>query len=98
MARERFVTRTVKVAVCTTLCMNVTTAEVIEKDYLIGGGISEEKDLLKAIKKLYETTTHKTVAIKSVKFTETIYGMPEAEFIAKARILDPETRKVIETI
>lgn len=96
MARERYVTRTVNVTVCETMCMNVETAEVQIMTYEIGGGLTDSKDLLKAIRKLYETDTLKCVAIRSVSTKEILYGMPETEFIKLARVLPPRGTKGAE--
>lgn len=96
MARERMVTRTVELAVCETMCMDINTAEVTIMDYEIGGGITDKNALLKAIKKQYETDTFKCVAISSVDVKEILYGMPESEFIKLAKILPNRGTKATE--
>ena len=96
MARERMVTRTVELSVCEVMCMNTKTAEVKINTYEIGGGLTDEKALLKAIKKLYETDDFKCVAISKVTQREIIYGMPESKFIELATILPPRGAKVTE--
>lgn len=96
MARERYVTRTVSVSVCEVMCMDVVTAEVKIVTYEIGGGLTLEKDLMKAIRKLYETDTHKCVAIRSVSTKEILYGMPESDFIKLAKVLPARSVKSAE--
>ena len=96
MARERMVTRTVELSVCEVMCMNTTTAEVEIRTFEIGGGLSDEKALLKAIKKLHETDTFKCVAISKVTTKEILYGMPESRFIELATILPPRGAKGAE--
>ena len=96
MARERMVTRTVELAVCEVMCMDTTTAEVKLRTFEIGGGLSDEKSLLKAIKKLYETDTFKCVAISHVTQKEILYGMSESRFIELASILPPRGAKGAE--
>ena len=96
MARERMVTRTVELSVCEVMCMNTTTAEVKINTYEIGGGLTDEKALLKAVKKLYETDTFKCVAISKVTQKEILYGMPESRFIELATILPPRGAKGAE--
>lgn len=96
MARERMVTRTVELSVCEVMCMNTTSAEVKINTYEIGGGLTDEKALLKAIKKLYETDTFKCVAISKVTQKEILYGMPESRFIELATILPPRGTKAEE--
>lgn len=96
MARERFVTRTVELSVCETMCMDTNTAEVKICTYEIGGGLTDEKALLKAIKKLYETDTFKCVAISKITHREILYGMPESKFIELAQVLPPRGTKGVE--
>ena len=96
MARERMVTRTVELSVCEVMCMNTTTAEVEIRTFEIGGGLSDEKALLKTIKKLHETDTFKCVAISKVTAKEILYGMPESRFIELATILPPRGAKGAE--
>lgn len=91
MARERMVTRTVESTVCEVMCLNTRTAEVKINTYIIGGGLTDEKSLLKAIKKLYETDEHKCVSITNTTQQETLYGMPESKFIELAQVLPPRT-------
>lgn len=93
MARERMVTRTVELSLCEVMCMNTKTAEVQIKSYEIGGGLTEEKALLKAIRKLHETDTFKCVAISKVTTKEILYGMPESRFIELAQILPPRNTR-----
>lgn len=96
MARERMVTRTVELSVCEVMCMNTTTAEVEIRTFEIGGGLTDEKPMLKAIKKLHETATFKCVAISKVTQKEILYGMPESRFIELATILPPRGAKGAE--
>lgn len=96
MARERMVTRTVELSVCEVMCMDTVTAEVQIKQFEIGGGLSDEKSLLKAIKKLHETDTFKCVAISKITHKEILYGMPESRFIELATILPPRSAKANE--
>ena len=93
MAKERMVTRTVELSVCEVMCMNTTTADVEIRTYEIGGGLTEEKALLKAIRKLHETATFKCVAISKITSKEILYGMPESRFIELAQILPPRNTK-----
>lgn len=93
MARERMVTRTVELSVCEVMCMNTITASVEFHTYEIGGGLTDEKALLKAIKKLHETDNFKCVTISKVTQKEILYGMPESRFIELAKILPPRSGK-----
>lgn len=87
MARERMVTRTVNVSKVEVLCMDTEKAEVVVKVYDIGGGLTDENLILKAIKKQHETDTFKCVKVSSVEQYEVLYGMPESKFIELASIL-----------
>lgn len=89
MARERMVTRTVFLNVAEVMTVNTTTAEVRNITVEIGGGLSTDKDILKAIKKSHETDTLKVVTLVSVTAKEVLYGMSESEFIRLAKVLPP---------
>lgn len=93
MARERMVTRTVELTVAEVMCLNTVTAEVSIRSFDIGGGLTDEKAILKAVKKLHETSTFKCVALQSVSVREILYGMSEADFIAHAKVLPPRSIK-----
>lgn len=88
MARERMITRTVEITTAEVMCMDVIKAEVITKTYDMSGTFTDD-ELLKAIKKLYETDTFKIVHVASQKTSELLYGMPETKFIELAEILPP---------
>lgn len=88
MARERMVTRTVSMSVATVICMDIKSAEVRKISVKMGGGVTEEKEILKHARKVHETSTFKVVAVEAVETREIIYGMPEAQFILLATPLD----------
>ena len=96
MARERMVTRTVEVSICEVMCMDTTKAEVQICTFEIGGGLTDEKAILKAVQKANETDTFKCVALSKVTTKETLYGMPEDQFIALAKVLPPRGTKATE--
>ena len=89
MARERMITRTVEVTVAEVMCIDVTTAEVTVVSYDISGKFSTKEDILKSLKKAYETETYKIVNVQSIETKEILYGMPEIDFIRVARVLPP---------
>lgn len=93
MARERMVTRTVELTIAEVMTLDTTTAKVETIAYEVGGGLTEEKAVLKAIKKLHETDTFKCVAVQSITIKEVLYGMSEIEFIKHANILPPRSAK-----
>lgn len=91
MARQRMVTRTVNETIVSVMYVNVETAEVGYTDYKLAGTFETNDDILKYIKKNYEDDTLKYVNVMHKKVQETLYGMPEAEFIALAKVLPPRT-------
>ena len=93
MARERAVTRTINVTKVTAICMDIEKMENKEEVLTITGDLPTDEQLLKKLRKLYETSVYKVVAIKSKDTVEKLFGMPEVEFLKYAKELDQETRK-----
>ena len=92
MARERMVTRTVELTIAEVMTLNVTTAEVKTIAYEVGGGLTDEKAVIKAVRKLHETDTFKCVAVQAISTKEILYGMSEIDFIKHAKVLPPRTK------
>lgn len=90
MARERMVTRTVEEAEVEVLYVFVSTQEVGKTTLKISATVGQDKALA-YIQKHFQTTDMKFVAITSYTVHEILYGMPEQEFIANAKILPPRT-------
>lgn len=95
--RKPMVTRTIISTSVSALCVNPQTAETFEQVFTLSGKILEEDKALKKVSKLYNTEDCTIVAIRELKEVNELYGMDEADFIAGAKILDPATRKEIET-
>ena len=93
MARERAVTRTINAIEVSAICMDINTMENTIEVLSLTGEVPTDEQLLKKLRKLYETDTYKVVAIKNIKTTEKLFGMPEVEFLKYAKELDPDTRK-----
>ena len=89
MARVRMVTRTVEVTVAQVMCVDVSTAEVSVRNYEVSGKFADDSEVLKALKKAYETDSYKVVAVQNTEVKEILYGMPEIEFIRMAKVLPP---------
>ena len=53
MARERMVTRTVMVTEVEVMCLNVSNAQVEVNTYELSGVFTDEKTMLKSLKKAY---------------------------------------------
>lgn len=96
MARERAVTRTINVLSASALCVEVSTATtktlVLE---LTGVGEMTSEQILKALRKQYETDDLKVVSIMATEKREELYGMSEIDFLKYAHRLDPQTRKAL---
>lgn len=95
--RKPMVTRTIISTSVTALCVNPQTAETFEQEFTLTGKIADKDKALKVLSKLYNTDDCTVVAIWSLKEANELYGMDEADFIKGAKILDPATRKAIET-
>lgn len=95
--RKPMVTRTIILTSITALCVNPQTAETFEQEFTLTGKIADKDKALKRVSKQYNTEICSIVAIRELKEVNELYGMDETDFIKGAKILDPKTRKVIET-
>lgn len=95
--RKSMITRTIISTSVTALCVNPQTAVTFEQVFTLIGKIADKDKALKRVSKLYNTEDCTIVAIRELKEANELYGMNEADFIAGAKILDPDTRKVIES-
>lgn len=95
--RKPMVTRTIISTSVTALCVNPRTAETFEHVFTLTGKVADKDKALKRLSKLYSTDICSIVAIRNLKEVNELYGMDETDFIAGAKILDPATRKEIET-
>lgn len=95
--RKPMVTRTIISTTVTALCVNTQNAETFEHEFTLTGKITDKNQALKIASNLYNTDVCTLVAIRSLKEVNKLYGMDEADFIKSAKILDPATRKAIQT-
>lgn len=95
--RKPMVTRTILSTSITALCVNPQTAETFEQGFTLSGKYTDKDKVLKKVSKLYNTEDCTIVAIRELKEVNKLYGMDEVDFIKGAKILDPATRKEIET-
>lgn len=98
MARKPMVTRTIVTTKVTVLGVDVNTAEAFNETYTLPRSYADDKKLLKACKDYFEDDNIKIVQVVNKEEVETLYGMTEQAFIENADMLDPETRKPINTI
>ena len=91
MARRRMVTRTINFTKADVMTVNVSTAEVAIRDYRINGTYDTKEELLKVLKKAYETDRIKLVNIETIETEEVLFGMDEIKFMELAEVLPPRT-------
>ena len=89
MARQPMVTRTITTTKVRVLCLDVFTQETLTKEVTVPRVFKDDGKLLNKVKGFVETDTLKAVHITEAEVVETLYGMPEQEFIAHAEILPP---------
>ena len=97
MARKPMVTRTITTTKANVLCMDIQSAEPFNKVITLPRTYKDDKTLMKRVWEVVETDNIKAVHIVDKEEVETLYGMSEQEFIEKAVVLDPETRKPLES-
>ena len=89
MARASMVTRTINTTKVIALCVDIETQTPYDGEFVLSGTYKDQKSLMKALEKVANDDTHKVVHVKSAEVVETLYGMPEQEFINNAKILPP---------
>lgn len=97
MARKPMVTRTITTTKVNVLCLDVQSAEPFNQSVSLPRTYKDEKKLLKKVEEIVNTDAVKAVHIVGKTEIETLYGMTEQDFINNAMILDPTTRKEVES-
>lgn len=97
MARKPMVTRTITTTKANVLCMDIQSAEPFNKVITLPRTYKDDKTLMKRVQEVVETDSIKAVHIVDKEEVETLYAMAEQEFIENAVVLDPETRKALES-
>ena len=97
MARKPMITRTIITTKVNVLCLDIETAEPFNKEVTLPRTYKDDKKLLKVVEEAVNSDTVKAVHIVDKEEVETLYGMSEQAFIDFATVLDPETRKALET-
>lgn len=96
--RKPMVTRTISSTKVIALCVNPQTADTFEEVFRLSGKIDDKAKALKKLSKLFNTDELTVVAVRSLAEVNELYGMDEADFVKSAMILDPTTRKVIDSM
>ena len=98
MARIPMVTRTITTTKATVMCLNVVQGEPYTETVTVPRTYKDDDALLKVVKPLIETDELKAVHIVAKEVIETLYGMPEYDFIDHAVVLPNRgEKKEIET-
>lgn len=87
MARVPMVTRTIVATKANVLCLNVQTGEPCNKVITVPRTYKDDEALMKKVRPMLETDVLKPVHIVCKEEIETLYGMPEQEFILYAKVL-----------
>ena len=88
MARERKITRTITSYRATVMCLNTESAEVTLDSFVTTQKFKENIDLLKYLRKRYETDEYKLVKIDKLECFENTYEMSEEQFMSIAQIVE----------
>lgn len=91
MARTRMVTRTVNENTYTCMCVDTVSAEIINRDFVVGMEFENDDVALRNFQRQYNTDGFKVVAVVAHSVKEILYGMPEADFIRLAKVLPPRS-------
>lgn len=97
MARKPMVTRTITTTKINVLCLDLVSCEPLNKDVVLPRTYKDDKKLFAKVEELVNDGSIKAVHIVDKEEVETLYGMSEQDFISNAVVLDPETRKELET-
>lgn len=96
MAKEKMVTRTIVTTKAVVLCMDLQNGESYNDVITLPRTYKDEKEILKVLAKTYDTDDHRAVHVVSTEIVEELYGMPETEFVERAKVLPARTLKVEE--
>lgn len=94
--RKPIVTRTITSTEVNVLCLNTETAEPFNKTVIVPRTYEDEKKLMNVVRGIIDNDTESAVKIVDSKVVTSLYGMYEEDFVAKAMLLDNETRKPVE--
>ena len=93
MARTPMVTRTITTTKAIVMCLDVEVGEPFNKEVIVPRTYKDNESLMKTVKPIVETDTVKPVYIVDKTEIETLYGMPEQDFIKYATVLPERTAK-----
>lgn len=73
------------------MCLDIEIGEPCNKSVVVPRTYKDDEKLLKKVKEVLETEKLKPVHIVDKEEIETLYGMPEQEFIEHSEVLPPRT-------
>lgn len=86
---KNMVTRTILTTEVSVLCLDLIKSEPFNMDVSLPRTYKDEKAMMKKVSALIDNDERKAVHIVRTEVKETLYGMPEDEFIAAAQVLPP---------
>ena len=92
MARERMITRTIKNTHGKMVVINNENGDIHNEDFILSGELSKV-DALKLLRKIHESEDESIGGVIEIEVQEVLYGMPELEFMAHAKILPERNNK-----
>lgn len=98
MARERMVTRAIIGTEVKALCFFTAENTCKEVSTLLAGVYKNTDKLEKKLKAVLDDSEKTFVKVIEKIEKATLYGMTEDDFINHAVVLDPETRRRLETV
>lgn len=93
MRKENMVTRTMKTTEAAFLCINVESAEPFNQTISLPGTYKSDEAIEKRGREILNKDGVRMVALVSKEEKEALYGMPETDFIANAKVLPPRQSK-----
>lgn len=96
MAKEKLVTRTIVTTKVVVLCMDLQNGEPYNDVITLPRTYKDEKEILKVLSKTYDNDERRAVHVVSTETVEELYGMPETEFVERAKVLPTRTLKMEE--
>lgn len=97
MARIPMVTRTITTTKAVVMCLNVVQGELYNETVTVPRTYKDDNALLKVVKPIIETDELKAVHIVAKEEIETLYGMPENDFMEHATVLPKRKTEETET-
>ena len=98
MARQKMVTRSMKVTETQVLMVNLDTQTTETTVVFMPNTYKDDKALMKALEKVYADSNLKPVHVTTSTVIEKLYGMTEKAFLDNAQELDPKTRKAYDIV